>query len=28
LLLRGTEIAPSLGQVHFHRCLRALALFK
>jgi uncharacterized protein (DUF58 family) len=28
LRLRGTEIAPSLGQVHFHRCLRALALFK
>jgi uncharacterized protein (DUF58 family) len=28
LRLRGTEIAPSLGQMHFHRCLRALALFK
>jgi uncharacterized protein (DUF58 family) len=28
LRLRGTEIAPSLGQAHFHRCLRALALFK
>jgi uncharacterized protein (DUF58 family) len=28
LRLRGTEIRPSLGQVHFHRCLRALALFK
>jgi uncharacterized protein (DUF58 family) len=26
--LPGTDIAPSLGQVHFHRCLRALALFK
>jgi uncharacterized protein (DUF58 family) len=28
LRLRATEIAPSLGQVHFHRCLGALALFK
>ena len=28
LRLPGTDIAPSLGQVHFHRCLRALALFK
>jgi len=28
LRLRGTEVAPSLGQAHFHRCLRALALFK
>jgi uncharacterized protein (DUF58 family) len=28
LRLRGIEIAPSLGQSHFHRCLRALALFK
>jgi uncharacterized protein (DUF58 family) len=28
LRLGGTEITPSLGQVHFHRCLRALALFK
>jgi uncharacterized protein (DUF58 family) len=28
LRLRGTEIPPSLGQIHFHRCLRALALFK
>jgi uncharacterized protein (DUF58 family) len=28
LRLPGTDITPSLGQVHFHRCLRALALFK
>ena len=28
LRLPGTEFAPSLGQPHFHRCLRALALFK
>ena len=28
LRLRGIEIAPSLGQAHFHGCLRALALFK
>jgi uncharacterized protein (DUF58 family) len=28
LRLPETDIAPSLGQVHFHRCLRALALFK
>ena len=27
LRLPGTEIAPSLGESHFHRCLRALALF-
>src|SRR6266851_5695120 len=27
LLLPTGEIAPSLGQAHFHRCLRALALF-
>ncbi len=28
LRLPGIEIAPSLGEAHFHRCLRALALFK
>jgi uncharacterized protein (DUF58 family) len=28
LRLPGTEIAPSLGDFHFHRCLRQLALFK
>jgi uncharacterized protein (DUF58 family) len=28
LRLPNGEIAPSLGQAHFHRCLRALALFK
>jgi uncharacterized protein (DUF58 family) len=28
LRLSGVEIAPSLGDSHFHRCLRALALFK
>jgi uncharacterized protein (DUF58 family) len=28
LRLPGTEIAPSLGEQHFHRCLRTLALFK
>ena len=28
LRLRGTEIAASLGQAHFHSCLRALALFQ
>ena len=28
LRVPGTVIAPSLGQAHFHRCLRALALFK
>jgi uncharacterized protein (DUF58 family) len=27
LRLPNSEIAPSLGQAHFHRCLRALALF-
>lgn len=26
--LPGTEIAPALGDAHFHRCLRTLALFK
>jgi uncharacterized protein (DUF58 family) len=26
--LPNTQIAPSLGEAHFHRCLRALALFK
>ena len=26
--LPGTKIAPSLGDAHFHRCLRALALFR
>jgi uncharacterized protein (DUF58 family) len=28
LRLPTDEIAPSLGHAHFHRCLRALALFK
>jgi len=28
LHLPSCEIPPSLGQAHFHRCLRALALFK
>jgi uncharacterized protein (DUF58 family) len=28
LRLPGIEIAPSMGEAHFHRCLRALALFK
>jgi uncharacterized protein (DUF58 family) len=28
LRLPNTEIAPSLGDNHFHRCLRMLALFK
>ena len=28
LRLPGTQIAPSLGEPHFHRCLRALALFQ
>jgi uncharacterized protein (DUF58 family) len=28
LRLPSTELAPSMGQAHFHRCLRALALFK
>ena len=28
LRLPGIEVAPSLGDAHFHRCLRALALFK
>jgi uncharacterized protein (DUF58 family) len=28
LRLPAEEIAPSLGQAHFHQCLRALALFK
>jgi uncharacterized protein (DUF58 family) len=28
LRLPGAEIAPSLGEPHFHRCLRALALFQ
>ena len=28
LRLPSGEIAPSLGQAHFHRCLQALALFK
>ncbi len=27
LRLPGTEIAPSVGDAHFHRCLRTLALF-
>jgi uncharacterized protein (DUF58 family) len=26
--LPNVEIAPSLGDTHFHQCLRALALFK
>jgi uncharacterized protein (DUF58 family) len=28
LRLPGAEISPSLGESHFHRCLRMLALFK
>jgi uncharacterized protein (DUF58 family) len=28
LCLPGTEISPSLGQMHFHYCLRALSLFR
>ena len=28
LRLPNLELAPSLGQAHFHRCLHALALFK
>ena len=28
LRLPGAGITPSLGEAHFHRCLRALALFK
>ena len=28
LRLPAVEIQPSLGEPHFHRCLRALALFK
>ena len=28
LRLPAAEIAPSLGERHFHRCLRTLALFK
>jgi uncharacterized protein (DUF58 family) len=28
LRLPSAEIRPSLGELHFHRCLRALALFK
>jgi uncharacterized protein (DUF58 family) len=28
LRLFAVEIPPSLGEAHFHRCLRALALFK
>jgi uncharacterized protein (DUF58 family) len=28
LRLPGAEIPPSLGEPHFHRCLRALALFQ
>jgi uncharacterized protein (DUF58 family) len=28
LRLPGTDIRPSLGELHFHRCLRSLALFK
>ncbi len=28
LRVPGAEIAPSFGEAHFHRCLRALALFK
>jgi uncharacterized protein (DUF58 family) len=28
LRLPATEIAPAVGQSHFHHCLRALALFK
>jgi uncharacterized protein (DUF58 family) len=28
LRLPGTDIAPSLGKLHFHGCLRSLALFR
>jgi uncharacterized protein (DUF58 family) len=28
LRLPAVEIQPSLGEPHFHRCLRALALFQ
>ena len=28
LCLPGLEIAPAVGQMHFHRCLRALSLFR
>jgi uncharacterized protein (DUF58 family) len=28
LRLPGVEISPDLGQTHFHRCLRALSLFR
>jgi uncharacterized protein (DUF58 family) len=28
LRLPGIEISPALGQMHFHRCLRALSLFR
>ena len=28
LCLPGTEISPSLGQMHFHYCLRVLSLFR
>jgi uncharacterized protein (DUF58 family) len=28
LRLPGLEISPALGQMHFHRCLRALSLFE
>ena len=28
LRLPGTEISAALGQMHFHRCLRALSLFR
>ena len=28
LRLPGVEISPALGQMHFHRCLRALSLFR
>jgi uncharacterized protein (DUF58 family) len=27
LRLPNTEIAPAVGEAHFHRCLRALSLF-
>jgi uncharacterized protein (DUF58 family) len=28
LRLPGVEISPAIGQMHFHRCLRALSLFR
>jgi uncharacterized protein (DUF58 family) len=28
LRLPGLEISPAVGQMHFHRCLRALSLFR